>query len=196
MSTTNGLASQSKAKSRTVTCKEISKWQWDNQYILRGYRPEKADYWDIVVSLTFVHNETCNIYTHLVGALILPFVATVTMRYLGEPQFHNVLSTDYTMFSIFFWCAEVCLILSVLFHMMQPHSHQVEQFWHGMDMLGIIICIVGTFCSGINYIFICEKRLQYVHWGIVSVPGRTSPLTQPSQHPSQIQCYADLSSRT
>ena len=188
MSTTNGLTTQSKAKARTVTCKEISEWQWDNKYILSGYRPEKADYWDIFVSLTFVHNETCNIYTHLIGALLLPLVATVTMQYLGEPQFLNVLSMDYTVFSIFFWCAEVCLVLSTFFHLMQAHSHRVEQFWHGLDMLGIIICIVGTFFSGINYIFFCEEPLQYLHWGIVSVPGRrTSPLTQPSQQPSQIR---------
>jgi hypothetical protein len=54
MSTTNDPTTPSKAKSRTVMCHEISEWQWDNKYILSGYRPEKADYWEIFVSLIFV----------------------------------------------------------------------------------------------------------------------------------------------
>lgn len=53
-----------------------------------------ADYKDIFLNLTFLHNETCNIYTHLIGArLVLP-VACIYMRILLEPQYHNVLATD------------------------------------------------------------------------------------------------------
>lgn len=100
VSTTNDPTTPSKAKSRTVTCHEISEWQWDNKYILSGYRPEKADYWEIFVSLTLVHNETCNVYTHLIGALLLPLVATATMRFLGEPQFLNEASLKITFLGI------------------------------------------------------------------------------------------------
>jgi hypothetical protein len=71
--------------SRTVTWQEVSEWQLDNKYILSGYRPEKADYLEIFTSLTFLHNETCNVYTHLVGALLLPLVATVFLRNLAKP---------------------------------------------------------------------------------------------------------------
>src|SRR6266699_6620276 len=82
-STTDDPPNLSKAKARTVTCQEISGWHLDNKYILRGYRPEKADYLEIFTSLTFLHNETCNVYTHLVGALLLPVVATAFLRYLA-----------------------------------------------------------------------------------------------------------------
>jgi adiponectin receptor len=63
-------------EARTVTWYEISEWKRDNKYILSGYRPEKADYLEILTSLTFLHNETCNVYTYLVGALLLPLIAT------------------------------------------------------------------------------------------------------------------------
>ncbi|KAK8932997.1 ADIPOR-like receptor IZH2 [Metarhizium anisopliae] len=169
MSTTNDSTTQSKAKARTVTWQEIPEWQLDNKYILSGYRPEKADYWEIFTSLTFLHNETCNVYTHLVGALLLPLVATAFLRYLAQPQFLHVLSMDYAMFGIYFWCAEACLILSTLYHLIQPHSHHVELFWHGMDLLGIVIVTVGTFSSGIYYVFFCEAILQELHWAIVSL---------------------------
>jgi adiponectin receptor len=73
------------------------------------------------------------------------------------------------MFAISAWCAEICLILSALYHLLQSHSHQVEQFWHGMDLLGIVIATVGTFSSGIYYVFFCEAILQKLHWVIVSL---------------------------
>ncbi|KID96072.1 Hemolysin-III protein, partial [Metarhizium majus ARSEF 297] len=171
MSTTNDSTTQSKAKERTVTWQEIPEWQLDNKYILSGYRPEKADYWEIFTSLTFLHNETCNVYTHLVGALLLPLVATAFLRYLAQPQFLHVLSMDYAMFGIYFWCAEACLILSTLYHLIQPHSHHVELFWHGMDLLGIVIVTVGTFSSGIYYVFFCEAILQELHWAIILTTG-------------------------
>ncbi|KAF7114207.1 hypothetical protein CNMCM5793_007785 [Aspergillus hiratsukae] len=171
MSTTNDPTNQPKAKARTVTWQEISEWQFDNKYILSGYRPAKADYLEIFTSLTFLHNESCNVYTHLIGALLLPLVATTFQRYLAEPQFLNVSFMDYAIFGIYFWCAEICLVLSALYHLMQPHSHQVEQFWHGMDLLGIVIVTVGTFSSGIYYVFFCETSLQKLHWAIVLTTG-------------------------
>ncbi|KAI0203571.1 hemolysin-III protein [Astrocystis sublimbata] len=170
MSTTNNT-NRPRAKARTVTWQQISEWQFDNKYILSGYRPEKPDYLEILKSLTFLHNETCNVYTHLIGALILPLVAGSFLRYLGEPQFLNVSSMDYTMFGTYFWCAEICLVLSALYHLMQPHSHDVEQFWHGMDLLGIVIVTVGTFSSGIYYVFFCEAILQKLHWAIILTTG-------------------------
>ena len=76
---------------------------------------------------------------------------------------------DYIMFSIYFLCAEICLVLSTLYHLMLLYSHYVEQFWHRMDLLGIIIVTVGTFSSGIYYVFFCEVSLQKLHWAIVSL---------------------------
>ncbi|KAI9369899.1 hemolysin-III related protein [Aspergillus egyptiacus] len=173
MSTTDNPrpTNQPTAKARTVTWQEIAEWQFDNKYILRGYRPAKADYLEILTSLTFLHNESCNVYTHLIGTLLLPLVATTFQQSLAEPRFLNVSFLDYAMFGIYFWCAELCLVLSTLYHLMQPHSHRVEQFWHGLDLLGIVVVTVGTFSSGIYYVFFCETSLQRLHWGIVFTTG-------------------------
>lgn len=176
--TTTSTTNQPKAKARTVTWQEIYRWQLDNKYILSGYRPAKANYLEIFTSLTFLHNETCNVYTHLIGALLLPLIATTFLRYLGESQFVNVSSMDYAMFGIYYWCAEACLIFSAFYHLVQPHSRQVEEFWHGMDLLGIVIVTVGTFTSGIYYVFFCEPSLQKLHWAIVSLSERPTPCNQ------------------
>jgi hypothetical protein len=78
-----------------------------HKYILGGYRLEKADYLEIFTSLTFLHNETRNVYTHLVGALLLPLVATAFLRHLEQPEFLNILSIDYTMIGIYLWCGDL-----------------------------------------------------------------------------------------
>ncbi|PWI64979.1 hypothetical protein PCL_08338 [Purpureocillium lilacinum] len=161
----------SKPRTRTVTCQEISAWQLDNRYILSGYRPENADYTQIFTSLTFLHNETCNVHTHLIGGLLLPFIAIGFLRHMAGPQFLNVSAMDYAMFGMYFWCAEVCLILSALYHLLQPHSHRVELLWHTMDLLGIVSAAVGTITSGIYYVFPCEANLRKLHWAIAFIAG-------------------------
>jgi adiponectin receptor len=162
---------QHTAKARTVAWDEIPEWRQDNRYILSGYRPEKADYLEVLAGLTFMHNETCNVYTHLIGALILPSIAAVFMKALSGTQFLNVSGMDYFMCGIFFWCAECCLIFSATYHLIGTHSHQVEQFWHRMDLLGIVVVTVGTFVPGIYYIFTCDPTLQKAHWAIVITSG-------------------------
>ncbi|KAK1246375.1 hypothetical protein MKX08_000177, partial [Trichoderma sp. CBMAI-0020] len=155
------------SREETMSQVELKKrQQFDNKYILRGYRPEKADYLAVFTSLTFLHNETCNVHTHLIGALLLPLISPIFLRFLADPQFFNVSSMDYAMFNVYFWYAEVCLVLSALYHLMQPHSHP-----HGMDLLGIIIITVGTFSSGIYYVFFCEANLQKLHWSIILTTG-------------------------
>ncbi|KAK4068518.1 hypothetical protein Purlil1_13776 [Purpureocillium lilacinum] len=158
---------QSKAKAHTVIWREIPGWQFENEYILSGYRPENADYAEIFSSITFLHNETGNVYTHLIGALLLPPVASIVLRYLARPQFLDVSFMGYFMFGVYFWCAEVCLVLSTLYHLLRPHSHRVEVLWHGLDMLGIVIVNVGTFSSGIYYVFYCDGSVQRVHLAII-----------------------------
>ena len=105
------------ARARTVPVEEIPEWQQDNKYIIRGYRLAKADYVEVFTSLTFLHNETCNVYSHLIGALLLPIIAAVFLWSLSATRFHNVLATDYVMFAFFFCCAECCLGLQ---HTLSP----------------------------------------------------------------------------
>lgn len=159
---------RSKPRSQTVKRYEAPKWQRDNKYILSGYRREQADCFDVLTSLTFLHNETCNIYSHLVGAAVLPLLAATTVRSFWQYASVAVSKTDYIMFGVFFGCAECCLLLSTAYHLLSSHSHHVDQLWHRMDLLGIVIATVGTFIPGIHYIFVCEPMWQAFHWFIVS----------------------------
>ncbi|KIW32988.1 uncharacterized protein PV07_04493 [Cladophialophora immunda] len=61
--------------------------------------------------------------------------------------------------------------MSSLYHLMLPSSHPVERFWHGMDLLGIVVVTVGTSSSDIYYVFFCEASLQKLHWAIILTTG-------------------------
>lgn len=152
---------------RTLTWREIAYWQRDNKHITSGYRPSEADYLKTLASLKYLHNETCNIYTHLVGALLLPAIANCCMAGFSRSQFFDVRRLDYTMFWIFFLSAECCLILSTTYHLVGSHSRSVEQMWLRMDLLGIVVVTTGTFVPSIYYAFPCHLRLQRIYWTIV-----------------------------
>ncbi|KAK4553671.1 hypothetical protein LTR86_009169 [Recurvomyces mirabilis] len=169
--TMEGHSVHSRRRPKLMTYEEIQEWSRDNEFIRTGYRPEKPDYMDILLSLTYVHNETCNIYTHLIGAILVWPVAYIYMRILPEPQYDNVLPADYVMFIIFFFSCEFCLLSSAIYHLMQPHSHEVEQFWHRMDLTGIAVIIAGTFIAAIYYFFICQPTFQIIHWVVTTVSG-------------------------
>lgn len=141
-----------KAEFPTVKWNDIEACQF-NEDMCSGTRLAKEDYWGVLASLAFLHNESYNVYTHLVGALLLPLVALASLRYLADPQCIGVCLIDYAMLGIYFWCAETCLILSAISHLMQARSPRVERFWHGMDLLGMVIVSESTFSSGIYYVF-------------------------------------------
>ncbi len=166
---------RSTTRSRALTWDEMPEWRRDNKYILGGYRREKADYLEILAGLAFLHNETCNVYSHLIGALLLPLIAVSVMRSIWQVQLPTVSGVDYAMFGIFFGGAEWCLLFSAAYHLVGPHSHPVEQFWHRMDLLGIVIVTAATFVPGIYYIFFCEPAWQKLHWAVVSQPRRHLP---------------------
>lgn len=157
--------------SRLMTWEELPEWRRDNKDITSGYRLSQPDYIEVLAGLTFLHNETCNVYTHLVGASLMPFITAAVFNVLAESHFRDVTKVDYLMFSIFFLSAELCLVFSAVYHLIGTHSPAIEQFWHQADLLGIILATTGTFIPRIYYIFICDSSLQKLHWTIVAASG-------------------------
>jgi adiponectin receptor len=63
---------------------EIVTWQQDNHYIISGYRPQSNSYIKSYKSLGYLHNETVNIYTHLLGAISAFISSIILYRYSHE----------------------------------------------------------------------------------------------------------------
>lgn len=48
------------------------------------------------------------------------------------------------------------------------HSHEVEQLWLRLDLIGIVALTLGNFVSGVYMVFWCEPFQRKIYWSIVS----------------------------
>lgn len=76
-----GKEKVTKSSSLLISFSEVPYWLQDNPSILGGYRRLQYTYRGCVKSMFYIHNETGNIYTHLLGALAFIGIAFATLFY-------------------------------------------------------------------------------------------------------------------
>lgn len=134
----------------TLLWHEIHPWQQDNHYIQSGYRPASYSYSKSAKSLFYLHNETVNVYTHLLGALVAVFGSYALYASLG-PRYDTATHEDVVMFACFFLGATICLGMSATFHLTSNHSPRVQSFGNKLDYMGIVFLIWGSFIPSVYY---------------------------------------------
>lgn len=140
-----------------LTFQEVETWQRDNEYLFGQYRSISGSYRESLRSLFYLHNQTGNIYSHLLGA--------ISILAYGVHEFDNI-STRYTTadtydilaFGVFIGSAAICFGISATFHIFGNHSSRVYHTWLMLDLYGIFVLIVGTVYSGTYYGFYCEPK--------------------------------------
>lgn len=148
---------------RLVSYDEIPDWYQDNPYIRHGYRPVLQSARACFSSWSYVHNETLNIYTHLVPAAVLLVIGLsyVLIRLSGRS------SDDIGVAVALLVCAVGCLSFSSLYHTLMCHSRSIEAFWLRLDFIGIILLILGSFISGIYVGFWCETLQRRIYFSMM-----------------------------
>lgn len=131
---------------------EIPSHMQDNEFIHSGYRA----YYSVVEcmkSLFHIHNETVNIWTHLVGTLFYFGILFITLGTLPN----NAGYQDIIIICIFLFSAMQCLFCSSLFHTFCAHN-SIRYFQKAqiLDYCGITSLICGSF-------------LTYLHYGLLGV---------------------------
>ena len=149
-------------------------WQKDNQYILAHYRPASFSYSNSVQSIFYLHNESVNIHSHLLGSFLFLCLSFSVYAFREYP----VSSSDIVAFGCFFFGAVICLGMSATYHILSNHSPSVNKFSNQLDYVGIVALITGSFIPSIYYGFFCEPALQRLYWGMVSIQAvHASPKT-------------------
>lgn len=143
---------------------ELHSWQKDNQYILAHYRPASNSCLRSFQSLFYLHNESVNIHSHLLGASIFFFLSFTIYVF----EVHSVSASDICAFGCFFSGALICLGVSAVYHTVSNHSPKVNRLVNQLDYVGIIALITGSFVPSIYYGFYCDQVLQRVYWGMAS----------------------------
>ena len=70
------------------TYEEADEYMLHNNYIMTGYRINFDSYGKIIRSLFMIHNETINIWTHLIGGLIFLYLVKHTFISQEPSEFY------------------------------------------------------------------------------------------------------------
>ncbi|KAF1992596.1 Hly-III related protein [Aulographum hederae CBS 113979] len=140
----------------------------DNEYILSGYRPISHSYQRSGRSIIKIHNETVNIWSHLIGAALFFGLPIPVYRELS-PRYQSASTADILVFSTFFFGVAICFLLSATFHIVNNHSEHINIIGNQLDYLGIVILMWGSTIPCVYYGFFCDPTLQYMYWGMVTI---------------------------
>ncbi|EXJ90434.1 hypothetical protein A1O1_03535 [Capronia coronata CBS 617.96] len=155
---------------------DIPEWHRDNHFLQSGYRPVSNSCLSCAQSLGYLHNESLNIYTHLIPAICLIFGHAIVHQ--GINSFYPEASMlDHIVFHCNVGAAIVTMALSSAYHTLMNHSMHVSHLMLRVDYVGILILIVGSFFSGIYVAFYCEPTIRWSYWAmILSLSIATSAL--------------------
>mmetsp|Transcript_55982 Transcript_55982/g.128096 ORF Transcript_55982/g.128096 Transcript_55982/m.128096 type:complete len:295 (+) Transcript_55982:44-928(+) len=125
-------------------------------YIHRGYRDVMA-VGECVGSLLYLHNETGNVWTHVVGVAVFVALGMQDWSDSSMEQHHRVVAAVYC------GATTLCMGFSAAFHLMQPNSKRTYDLMLKLDMSGIAIVIIASIQIGLHYGFWCHQGLQTMY---------------------------------
>ena len=122
---------------RLISYENLPKWAQDNPFIHDYYRQIYPSYFYCFKSIFHMHNETVNIWSHLVPSLF--FILKILFVFSGQFVF-----SDKVMFSVYYVSALTMFTCSWLFHTVFVHSEGSCCFFAKFDYAGISIMIAGS----------------------------------------------------
>jgi adiponectin receptor len=153
---------------RLLTYEELPEWYQDNPWIRTKYRPAFYSTWKCLVSLLYVHNETLNIYTHLIPALTAWILPSYLISRL-HANYPHATGTDHFILLHNVLAATVTFALSASYHTIMCHSPTVSLICLRFDYVGILLLTHASFISGIYVGFFRHPHLRTVYWTMITV---------------------------
>jgi len=150
--------------SRLLNSKEAPEYMKE-EGITTGYR-QKLSYTSCITSCFLLHNETVNIWSHLIG--FATFLYCLTTLVLNPPQGANSF-IDLIPLYLQLITYQVCLLSSALFHTFSCHSEQAHQTWLQTDHFGIVVALFGTYVSVVHNVFHCHQDWRNFHLSVVTL---------------------------
>lgn len=165
----NGSRIEERTRRRLYKWDEIPEWQKDNEHILNGYILETKSVGACLKSLLYLHNESVNIYTHLIPGWC--FLLMTLFNQLAIERYETTRMIDYIMIDLFFLGGFTCLMMSSTFHCFKCHSLPVAVLGNKLDYLGIVALVVTSMVSILFYGFHDNNLYFYVFSGLTIMFG-------------------------
>lgn len=157
------------AKSRLLTYDELPiPWQ-ENPYILRGYRFSHT-FSDCLKSMLTWHNETCNIWTHL-----LAFIGMLGIAFFHWPttmSWQESTAMDKFTMLVFLIAAMKCLVCSTVWHTFSSVANidHMKRF-ACVDYTGITILIASSILTTEYAAFYCRPISRTAYMVVTTLFG-------------------------
>lgn len=123
-------------------------------------------------SMLQMHNETCNIYTHALGAVTFAGLLTYTCFGMPWNSYKSSPNDEFRALGWFFpilfiaqafsGCA--CFSCSVCFHTMMNQSYEKWLFWVRIDYSGILMILVASVALIVQMVHLCNTNAAVVYW--------------------------------
>lgn len=149
--------------SHLVTYPDIPEWYNANPYIYHGYRKQNKSLLHLLSSIFEIHNETFNIWTHIVGTIIF---CTILTTFLLKSSILSAIPIG-----IFLVSTILCFINSVVMHTFYPHSKKACCILCSLDYSGIFLLVFGGYTAFIHYEFYCHTNLQVFYYVFLALIG-------------------------
>ncbi|KAH6982261.1 adiponectin receptor protein [Ilyonectria sp. MPI-CAGE-AT-0026] len=156
-------AQQPKTKYRLLLANELPSWYAHNSFLRTGYRPINGSVRLCANSLRFIHNETVNIYSHLIPAAIALAGNCFLHRYFRD-RYPAAPLADQLAIHVYLMSSLLCFGISSICHTLHCHSEACSGLWDRLDYAAIILQTVGSFVSGIYVTFYCNPGLKELYW--------------------------------
>ncbi|CAG8908876.1 unnamed protein product [Penicillium egyptiacum] len=111
-----------------LNCDEVPSWYAQNPYIRTGYRPVTPSIPRCLSSLRYLHNETVNVYSHLIPATIA-FLGNGLLYGYFKTSFPDATWTDQLVFHIYLTTSVLCFGISSAYHTLLCHSAHFSDVW-------------------------------------------------------------------
>ncbi|OTA89842.1 hypothetical protein M434DRAFT_47270, partial [Hypoxylon sp. CO27-5] len=120
--------------------------------------------WSCLESWQYIHNETVNIFSHIIGALVFLALPMYVFRTEVPPRYKFATMTDILVCSTYFLGVGVCFTFSTLFHTFMCHSETVYSLGIKLDYQGILLLIWGANVPLIYHSMPCDSAGQIAYW--------------------------------
>ncbi|KAL4920508.1 mPR-like GPCR protein [Aspergillus aurantiobrunneus] len=164
---------QRQTKYRLLVASEVPSWYTHGSFVHTGYRPVNGSVSLCVNSLRFIHNETVNIYSHLVPAAIA-LASNGLLHLYFRDRYPTASLVDQLALHVYLITSVFCFGVSSIYHTLLCHSEAYSGLWVRLDYMGIILQTIGSFVSGIYVSFYCNPGLQKLYWTMIGVLGLLS----------------------
>ena len=164
----DSIAKRCKTKRKLLTRHQVPLWCSNNHFLLTGYRPISESVQQCFESLGYIHNETVNIYSHLVPAIIT-LARTMSIHLYFRAHYPDAFWEDQLAFYLHLGLSTFCFSVSTIYHILLSHSKFYSEFWGRLDYVAILLQLVGSGMSGTHFGFYCKPDLRRSYLPLVGL---------------------------